>query len=282
MGWHEWPLMLFTVIAQCAVGAFWFCATALLAERVDVIQKTRLQQRMLVIWIMMIVAFMASSLHLGSPWRGINSLLRVGQAPLSNEILFGGLFVGLGIVHWLSCRYNKGTDLLRKWLLGLALLSSLAFLWNMARFYMMPTVQTWDTPLTPIAFVLTALMAGSALAAVLFNYAGMNGLVLKRLPVIAAGALLLALFVTLLQASSLGHIQSSIQSAADLSPNYAGLMILRYVLLLAALGLWWRQSHTVSNTTAINTGIACVGLIMLGEMIGRGVFYALYMTVGLV
>ena len=281
MGWHEWPLMLFTVIAQTAVGAFWFCSLALLAERVDVLQKTKLQQAMLVIWGMMIVAFVASSFHLGSPWRGINAIFRVGQAPLSNEILFGGLFCGLGILHWLSCRYNKGTDLLRKWLLGLAFVCSLVFLWSMARFYMMPTVPTWDTPLTPIAFALTALMAGSALAAWLFNRAGVTGPVLSRLPLIATGALVLALGVTLLQATSLGQIQTSVHRAVDLSPDYAMLMMLRFALLLAALGLWWRQILRPAASPT-NVALACVGLIMIGELIGRGVFYALYMTVGLV
>lgn len=277
MGWHEWPLMLFTVIAQTAVGAFWFCSLALLAERVDVLQKAKLQQAMLVIWIMMIVAFVMSSFHLGSPWRGINAILRVGQAPLSNEIMSGGLFCGLGILHWLSCRYNKGSDLLRKWLLGLALICSVIFLWSMARFYMMPTVPTWDTPLTPIAFALTALMAGSALTALLFNRAGVTGPVLCRLPMIASGALVLALAVTLLQATSLGQIQTSVHRAVDLSPDYAMLMILRFALLLAAIGLWWRQVRHSSAGMAL----VCVGLIMLAELIGRGVFYALYMTVGL-
>ena len=32
-GWHEWPLMVFTVLGQCVVGAFIVLAIALLTQR---------------------------------------------------------------------------------------------------------------------------------------------------------------------------------------------------------------------------------------------------------
>jgi anaerobic dimethyl sulfoxide reductase subunit C (anchor subunit) len=83
--------------------------------------------------------------------------------------------------------------------------------------------------------------------------------------------------VTLAQSASLPAINSSIKQAAELSPDYAGLMAFRFLLLFAALGLWRKQSGN-GETLAVSTGVFCVILAMLGEMIGRGVFYGLYMT----
>lgn len=121
MGWNEWPLMLFTVIAQCAMGAFWWCSFALLAGNLSEEQRSRLERGMLVIWVMMGVAFVFSSAHLGSPFRAINAIFRFGQSPLSNEVVFGSAFAGFGFLRWLMVARNIGSEAARKGLLLLTL-----------------------------------------------------------------------------------------------------------------------------------------------------------------
>lgn len=282
MGWNEWPLMLFTVIAQCAMGAFWWCSVALLTGSLSEAQRARLERGMLAIWVMMGVAFVFSSAHLGSPFRAINAIFRFGQSPLSNEVVFGSAFAGLGFLRWLMVSRNIGSEAARKGLLLATLACSLGFLWGMSSFYLMPTVPTWNTPLTPTAFILTALIGGGAVAATLFAHARINErALLVTGPVrLATVALIAAVLVTLAQSASLPAINSSIKHAAELSPNYAQLMAFRFLLLFAALGLWLKTSGR-GETLAVGTGVFCVVLAMLGEMIGRGVFYGLYMTVGL-
>ena len=282
MGWNEWPLMLFTVIAQCAMGAFWWCSFALLAGGLSEDQRSRLERGMLAIWVMMGVAFVFSSAHLGSPLRGINAILRFGQSPLSNEIVFGSAFAGLGFLRWLMVARNIGSQQMRSGVLFLTLACSLGFLWGMSTFYLMPTVPTWNTPLTPTAFVLTALIGGGAVAATLFAFARISEpAILATGPVrLASAALIAAVLVTLAQRAAVPAISSSITHAAELSPDYAPLMALRFLLLFAALGLWLKRSGR-GETLAVSTGVFCVALAMLGEMIGRGVFYGLFMTVGL-
>lgn len=282
MGWNEWPLMFFTVIAQTAIGAFWWCSFALLAGGLAEDQRARLERAMLAIWVMMVVAFMFSSAHLGSPFRAINAIFRFGRAPLSNEVVFGSAFIGLGLLRWLTFVRNIGGAAMRKGLLLLTLAASLAFLWGMSSFYLMPTVPTWNTPLTPTAFVLTALIGGGAVAATLFAFAGIdNPAILRTGPVRLAGvALAAALLVTLAQSASLPSINSSIKHAAELSPNYASLMALRFLILFVALTFWFRQVAR-GNSLAVSVGVFCVVLVMIAEWLGRGVFYGLYMTVGL-
>ncbi|MFT4173172.1 MAG: dimethyl sulfoxide reductase anchor subunit [Rhodocyclaceae bacterium] len=283
MGWNEWPLILFTVISQCAVGAFWWCSLALFGANLPADQRRRLERNMLLLWIMMGIAFMVSSFHMGSPLRAMNSMLRFGHANLSNEIVFGGAFAATGALYWLLCLRNMASAGTRSLVLLVSVVCSAAFLWNTTSFYMMSTVPTWYTPLTPAAFVLTTLMGGSAVACVLFNLSAIEGPWLLRSgpAMLACVAVVAAVGVTILQAMSLPGIQSAIHQAAALSPDYGSLMLLRFVLLFAALALWLRQLPR-GGTLNIATCASCIVLIMAGEMIGRGVFYALHMTMGLV
>ncbi len=282
MGWNEWPLMLFTVIAQSCMGAFWWCCFALVAGGLAPEQRSRLDGLMLVIWGMMAIGFAFSAFHLGSPRRGINAIFRFGRSPLSNEIVFGNAFATFGFLAWLMTTFNLGTATMQIIVLSLSLACSLAFLWNMALFYMMPTVPTWNTPLTPAAFLLTAIIGGSAVAATLFSAAGIgHSYYLNRGPLsLACLAFIAIIVVTLFQSAALPNINSSIKRAAALSPHYAALMTLRFVFLFSALSLWLKESLQ-SGTLSFAMGVLCVALIMVGEMVGRGVFYALHMTEGL-
>lgn len=93
-GWHEWPLVIFTVLGQCVVGALivsgigWFAAKNN-ADRQHIIRG------MFFLWLLMGIGFIASVMHLGSPLRAFNSLNRIGASGLSNEIAAGSIFLPL-------------------------------------------------------------------------------------------------------------------------------------------------------------------------------------------
>ena len=281
MGWNEWPLIVFTVLAQTAIGAFWVHAYVLLGNTASSEQRQKLARGSLVLWLLMAVAFAASTAHLGMPLRAINSLARVGSAPLSNEILTGGAFFALGGLGWLLSVTGKGSAGLLKALTGLTLLASVAFLICMARFYMIDTVPTWNTPLTPAAFMVTALIAGLLLGRERLAAAGIQGVLGSVLLGIAALALLAGVVMTLVQQASLPHITSSIQSAANLVPDYAQRMAGRFALLAAALAIWLGAERRASLPAQRSLATVALVLVLVGEMLGRSVFYGLHMTVGL-
>lgn len=91
-GWHEWPLMVFTVLGQCVVGGLIVLGLALIFGGLSRGQQQRVHRSMFVLWVLMALAFIASTLHLGSPMRAFNSLNRIGESALSNEIAAGSLF----------------------------------------------------------------------------------------------------------------------------------------------------------------------------------------------
>ena len=49
-GWHEWPLMIFTVFGQCVAGGFIVLALALLRGRLSREQEKRVVLSMFGLW----------------------------------------------------------------------------------------------------------------------------------------------------------------------------------------------------------------------------------------
>lgn len=96
MGWQEWPLMLFTVLGQCVVGGVIVMGLAIIGGNLNEQQRRAVHRAMFFLWLLMGIAFIASTLHLGSPWRAFNSLNRIGASALSNEIAAGALFFAVG------------------------------------------------------------------------------------------------------------------------------------------------------------------------------------------
>lgn len=93
-------------------------------------------------------------------------------------------------------------------------------------------------------------------------------------------ALVACVAVILLQGLSLATLHSSVQQASHLAPNYGMLQVWRIVLLAAGLGCWLcplirrREPHTMGLLLG-------VGRVLVGEIIGRGLFYGLHMTTGM-
>jgi len=277
-GWHEWPLVIFTVFGQCVAGALIVAGGAWLREH-DPRVRYRLVRSMFWLWLVMGVGFVASVLHLGSPLRAFNSLNRVGASGLSNEIASGALFFAVGGFWWLVAVLGRMPALLGRIWLVLSMVLGLVFVWAMTRVYQIDTVPTWHNGYTTLNFFLTMLLGGPLFAALLvrmakapFNTRAAAG--------IAALALLASAAAVILQSGGLGTIQSSVQQANALVPDYGSLQVWRIILLAAGLGCW--LCALVRRKTPTLPGLT-LGLLLVvaGELIGRGLFYGLHMTVGM-
>ncbi|STV90914.1 anaerobic dimethyl sulfoxide reductase subunit C [Klebsiella pneumoniae] len=119
-GWHEWPLVLFTVLGQCVVGATIVSGLGWLALEDQREARRRLVRNMFFIWLLMGIGFLASVMHLGSPLRAFNSLNRIGASALSNEIASGALFFAVGGFWWLLAVLEKMPATLGKVWLAIA------------------------------------------------------------------------------------------------------------------------------------------------------------------
>ncbi|MEH0885365.1 dimethyl sulfoxide reductase anchor subunit family protein [Enterobacter sp. UNJFSC 003] len=277
-GWHEWPLVIFTVFGQCVAGALIVMGFAWLNEKDEAV-KARMVRSMFFLWAVMGIGFMASVLHLGSPLRAFNSLNRVGASALSNEIAAGTVFFAVGGFWWLVSVIGKMPPVLGKLWMVVSQVLGLVFVWAMTRVYQIDTVPTWHTAYTTLAFFLTVVLGGPLFAALLLRVAKttFNGMLAASLSVLA---LLASVAVIVLQSNALAGIHSSVQQACALLPEYGSLQIWRIALVAAGLGCWLcplirRQEP---RTLGLFAGLA---LVVLGELIGRGLFYGLHMTVGM-
>ena len=272
-GWHEWPLMIFTVFGQCVAGGFIVLALALLKGNLNTEQQQRLVLSMFGLWLLM--------LHLGSPMRAFNSLNRVGASSLSNEIASGAIFFAVGGLGWLLAAVKKLPSGLRALWLIVTMVLGVVFVWMMVRVYnTIDTVPTWYSVWTPMSFFLTMFIGGPLLGYLLLRVAGINGWAMRLLPAVSLLALVISTVVALMQGAELATIHSSIQQASALVPDYGSLMAWRVVLLTAALVCWIAPQLKGYSPALPLLSLAFV-LVLAGELIGRGVFYGLHMTVGL-
>ncbi|CZU23732.1 dimethyl sulfoxide reductase anchor subunit family protein [Enterobacter ludwigii] len=277
-GWHEWPLAIFTVFGQCVAGALIVMGLVWLTEKDDAV-KTRLVRSMFYLWLVMGIGFLASVLHLGSPLRAFNSLNRVGASALSNEIAAGSVFFAVGGFWWLVSVIGKMPPALGKIWLVVSQILGVVFVWAMTRVYQIDTVPTWYTGYTTLAFFLTLVLGGPLFAALLLRVANTTYKSTFAASV-SVLALLACVAVIVLQSNDLATIHSSVQQASALLPDYGALQIWRIVLLAAGLGCWLCPLMRRQEPKALAL-FAGVILVVVGELIGRGLFYGLHMTAGM-
>ena len=280
-GWHEWPLMIFTVFGQCVAGGFIVLALALMKGGLRADAQQRIITSMFGLWVLMGLAFVASTMHLGSPLRAFNSLNRIGASALSNEIASGSLFFAVGGLGWLLAVLKKMPSALRMLWLMATMILGVVFVWMMVRVYnSIDTVPTWHTLWTPLSFFLTMFIGGPLLGYLLLSMAGVSGRPLRLLPMVSLLALIVSLVTGLMQGIELATIHSSVQQASALVPEYGSLMAWRAVAIVVAL-LCWILPQLKGKRPAISLLTVAFVLVLAGELIGRGVFYGLHMTAGM-
>ncbi|TKI05100.1 DmsC/YnfH family molybdoenzyme membrane anchor subunit [Martelella alba] len=279
-GWSEWPLMLFTVVSQCVIGAYLVTAAVLLFGRLAADTARRLNLAMFFLWLLMGLGFIASMMHLGSPLRAMNALNRLGHSALSNEIASGSLFFALGGLYWLVAALKRMPPALDKIWLAATAVAGLVFLYAMGQVYMIDTVPTWYTVFTPLGFALTMFIGGPLLGALLLQMAGIRGDRWRYLPWVSVVAVLVSITAVAMQSADLASINSSVQRAAALIPDYNLLMAGRVFLLLLGLACWLLPVIRGKNPPVPSLALGML-LVLGGELIGRAVFYGLHMTAGM-
>ncbi|EPG7577248.1 DmsC/YnfH family molybdoenzyme membrane anchor subunit [Providencia huaxiensis] len=277
-GLHEWPLILFTVLGQSIAGGVIVTGLAWLSTD-DKSQKQRIVNAMLALWVLMGLGFLASMMHMGSPMRAFNSMNRVFASSLSNEVLFGSIFFALGGLWWLLSAMKKmPTGLDKVWLI-ITMLMGLLFVWAMTRVYMISTVPTWNTPHTTIGFFMTLFVVGPILGTLLLRVAKFpfnSG----KLALISVIAYIVTIASVLLQSGEIALIATSVQKAVDLVPDFGVLQVIRIVVTSLGLLLWILPIVRQNQPSVLSLLLGTV-LVLVGEFIGRGLFYGLHMTVGM-
>lgn len=278
-GLHEYPLIFFTVIGQSVAGAFILMSAVLLMKSTQAQHKT-IVMSMFGLWALMGLGFLLSMLHMGSPLRAFNSMLRFGSSALSNEIVSGSTFFALGGLYWLLSFLKKMPQSLGRVWLVVTMISAVVFVYAISRVYQIETVPTWFNQYGSSQFILTSFIAGPILATLLLRIAGFDAYKVRYFVLISVVATIASVILVTAQGFDLGSIESSIQKASNLVPDYASLMGWRTVCLSLGLAFWIYPLVKIRNPSRVALMLSLV-FILFGELIGRGIFYGLHMTVGL-
>ena len=288
---HEWPLVLFTLTVQLAVGFHLaLLAVGELSPRGHAVEpgRRRVRRASLMVGMLMTAALTISLLHLGTPLNAIHTLANLDDSWLSREILAALVFLGLwGMGFWLEEHPGRSPWAGRAaaWGAGVA---GIILIWVMARIYMVPARPLWDHWLTGAGFLLTAILLGGAAGAVVLRAplepGGNTGRVLATpvIPLLAAGlaAALAQVGVTLVHPLTLELLGS---------PGEGSMAIFRLLLLLAGsfflmVPLFRRVPRDLSGAgirpgSSVRWAVAALALLGASELLGRMLFYSVAMSI---
>lgn len=258
-GFTEFPLVIFTVLAQTAVGAYCLLCCPLMRSS----SSKELAGRLWWLVAFLATGFAASIFHLGEPMRAFYVFTRVGESWLSTEIASGSAFLGLLTVYCLAAQ--KFALWFKRLYLLLLLLVGGVFILAMISLYQIPSVPTWNTHFTALHFVLTAILAGTVLAAMVL--AGPHAY--SRLFWGYCSALVITAIVSFYQIFELAPLRNGVSSIAALLPDYPLAISLRFGLLLLGAWAFWARK-----------GILALFLVIAAELLGRSLFYGIFLSSG--
>lgn len=298
MNTHDWSLVIFTILAQMAVGSFVVMGIVhfFVSRRHGVVEADRMSDRaLLAVGPVLVLGLAASFFHLGNPLNAINAINNVGSSWLSREILFGVLFAGVGAVFAFMQWRKLGTPGLRNALAILAALLGLALVYSMAHVYRLRTVTAWDSVMTPISFFTTTFLLGTLAmgAAYVANYAYLQrhnpgcadaqcNLLRATLSWVGIGSIVLLGIEFVVVPLYLVHLASSptgVPAGEMLFGSYSTIVIVRLMLAFVGAGLFgamvYRNAVTVGRERVAGLwAYAAFALVLISEILGRFLFYA--------
>jgi anaerobic dimethyl sulfoxide reductase subunit C (anchor subunit) len=301
---REWALITFTILAQMSVGSFivlgvvHFFAQKKSGEQ----QANELSDRaLLAIFPVLGLGLLASLLHLGNPLNAYKAVTNLGSSWLSREILCGVLFAVVGFAFALMQWRKIGSFALRNAVAWIASAIGVVLVFSMAMVYMIPTRPSWNAVTTPISFYVTTLLLGVLAmgAAFVANYwyvqrknpgcASDQCVLLRdslRWFAISSIVLLGCQFVVVPLALAFMSLNGALGSAAMMAGEFGVVFVLRLVLVFVGAGVLgifvYRTAQNPGQENLMGAlAYAAFVLVLVGEVLGRFLFYATAGTFGL-
>jgi len=306
MNVREWALPVYTILMQLAVGAFailwlirYLAGYKFNAQEIDHI----ISNPILVIAITAVVAMGGAHFHLSKPFHSFLAVLNFKTSWLSREIVFSILF----FMSTMSVLYLTYFQTRRRRLISIlgwmAIIFGFILIYCMARIYLIPTQVAWNSTTVIFSFYTTALMLGGMAISTLmvldlkfaeiqkaddvdllaqvirYSYGGLTALTL----------VLVALSLTIIYVQIRLLAQGDMIARTSLSllvDIYLPLFLLRLIFLIyASTSLVYAvirmyRLKSPPQNLMMPVYLSCL-LILVGEIIGRFLFYATHIRVGL-
>lgn len=281
---EDLSLIIYTLALQSAVGIY-------LVSRMVLWNETDKAMRMRFLWLvgaLGVIGVLASLTHLGYPLNALKTMSNLGTSWLSREILLTAAFGGAGIVSLVLERQEVGSVQTRNGWAALTGLLGLGLVYVMSMIYRTTAFPSWTHVGTTISFYATAGLIGTA--AVFTGQCCQKGeQESKGMTALVIGALAL---LTVQMASIathgvyLGSAGPEAQATAALmSGPYAVLYWARVAFVVVGAAIFmplaWRRWARKQVQSLPQFAGAMVALVGLGELMGRILFYATRVKIGL-
>lgn len=305
MNVREWALIAFTILAQMSVGSFLILGFAhqLAMYKSDEKHADELANRALfAIGPVLVLGLIASLAHLGNPINAFRAVTNIGTSWLSREILFGVLFAATGALFAFMQWRQISTFATRNIVAWIAALIGVALVYSMSQVYMLPSRPSWDLITTPLSFFVTTLLlgvlaVGGAFVATYAHDRRTNPQMANEIAEFVRGTIrwvtiaaivlvglefvIVPLNVTMLAANPLTS-----PGAGLLMSEYGFLFVLRLALVFlgaGVLGIFLYQAVQRGGENKLVAGLSHSAflLVLVGELLGRFLFYATTVKIGL-
>ena len=300
MNTREWALIIFTTLAQLAVGMLFvllivrrYASRVLGADKAAALTNTPLYS----VPVIMIVALLASLFHLGKVMNVIGAVPNLATSWMSREVVCSVTFTVLTVVFAFLEWRKIGSEALRIALAWLAVAIGVVLLSSMSATYMLPAQPAWNTPATPINFFVTALLLG-----ILGSAAGvvataksqaeeaavqdvvksiLKGSALAAVLLLGVELLILPMYIAYLGTQGLAAMRSIYLMATE----YGALLFLRLLLVFIGAGVLafylYQKASVAGGEKSFGTlAYTAFALVFISELLGRVLFYATHYRIG--
>ncbi len=305
MNLREWALPVYTILIQLAVGtllSLWCIRSSLKKKHKQDEANIIIRNPILVIVFTTVFAMLGAHFHLSKPWLSFLAVLNFESSWLSREILASVLFsLTIGSL-WLINLYRTEKWIEQTVLGWTAVLLGLMLNYIISRVYMLPTQVAWNSPLILLSFYVTTFLLGTmALICLLIldlKYAEFqkpenvqlhSKVIRQNLPWISGAAILFFVFDIAIiweQLRQFGRgdiiMGTSLRLLLDL---YKPILVMRLIFLIVApiiLGFASYLIHVGKKSpqkVMPQIYLSCL-LVLVAEIIGRFLFYATHIRIG--
>jgi anaerobic dimethyl sulfoxide reductase subunit C (anchor subunit) len=304
---HDWALVAFTIMTQMSVGSIWTLVLVhLFAGRKhgEEAADSLAEGSLLAVVIIVVLAFAASLFHLGSPLNAPRAVANVGTSWLSREILFGVIFAVLVVVYAFLQWRKIGPSILRSIIAWLAALVGIVLVLSEGMvYYSLASQPAWNSWTTILFFFVTAGLLGALAMGVTFvaNYAVVKSKepdcilakcdvlldVMRWIAITSVILLGIELVVLPIYLATLATGSAAALESVQLMIGPLGwALILRIVLVFLGAGLFalflYRNALSSDREKVLATLVyIAFGLVLVAEVLGRIMFYATHVNIGL-
>jgi len=164
---NEWPLLIFTISLQAAIGGmFMLWLFQLLNKDSNLAMFNLFKIPLIFIAGLSLIGLGSSFAHLGAPINALNTIRHIGSSWMSREIIVTGAFIGISILTTVWTLYSKKVS---SWLLFGGSIVGFVDVYCMAAIYSNSLIGPWTSIHTFLSFYGTTLILGAVLIVALLT-----------------------------------------------------------------------------------------------------------------